>query len=71
MVKQARKLVKEKGILELPGPKKGKVLSEETKRCVVDFYFVMMSTADLCQAKRIVLALQEMFTSRKGCGFVT
>ena len=38
MVRQARKLVKEKGILELPGPKKGKGLSEEIKRCVADFY---------------------------------
>jgi hypothetical protein len=24
--------------LELPGPRKGKALSEETKRCVIDFY---------------------------------
>jgi hypothetical protein len=38
MVRQARKLVKERSILELPGPKKGEALSEETKRCVVDFY---------------------------------
>jgi hypothetical protein len=38
MVRQARKLAKEKGILELPEQKKGKVLSEETRRCVIDFY---------------------------------
>lgn len=38
MVRQARKLARENGILEIPEPKKGKVLSEETKRCVVDFY---------------------------------
>ena len=38
MVRQARKLVKERGILELPEPKKGKGLSEETKRCVANFY---------------------------------
>ena len=38
MVRQARKLAKEKGILELPEQKKGKVLSEETSRCVIDFY---------------------------------
>ena len=38
MVRQARKLVKEKGILELPEQKKGKVLLEETSRCVIDFY---------------------------------
>ena len=38
MVRQARKLAREKGILEMPESKKGKVLSEETKNCVVDFY---------------------------------
>jgi hypothetical protein len=38
MVRQARKLAKEQGILELPEQKKGKVLSEETSRCVIDFY---------------------------------
>ena len=37
MVRQERELVKEKGILELPGPKKGKGLSKETKRCVAEF----------------------------------
>ena len=38
MLRQARKLANEKGILELAEPKKGKVLSEETSRCVIDFY---------------------------------
>lgn len=37
MVRQARKLAKERGILELPGPKQGKVIFEETKGHVVDF----------------------------------
>ncbi|XP_049777645.1 uncharacterized protein LOC126175133 [Schistocerca cancellata] len=38
MVRQARKLKSEKGILETPGPKKGKTLSENTVRLVTDFY---------------------------------
>ena len=38
MVRQARKLAAEKGILEMPEPKKGKVLSKERKRYFVDFY---------------------------------
>ena len=45
MVRQARKLAREKGILEMPESKKGKVLSEETKNVSLTF-IVMMSTVD-------------------------
>jgi len=38
MVKQARKLKREKGILAIPDPKKGNTLSENTVKLVTDFY---------------------------------
>lgn len=38
LVRQARKLKKEKGILSIPDPRKGKLLSEETIKLVRDFY---------------------------------
>lgn len=37
MVRQARKLKREKGILAIPDPKKGKTLSENTIKLVTDF----------------------------------
>ena len=41
MVKQARKLKREKGILAIPDPKKGNTLSKNTVKLVTDFYQVM------------------------------
>ena len=38
MVKQARKLKREKGILAIPDPKKGNTLSKNTVKLVTDFY---------------------------------
>ena len=38
MIRAARKLTKEKGILELPAAKKGKTLSEEVTQSVLAFY---------------------------------
>ena len=70
MVRQARELVKQKGILELPEPKKGKGLSEE-KKDVLLISTAMMNTVGLCRVKRIVSALREMSTSRNAFCFVT
>ena len=38
MVKQARKLKREKGILAIPDPKKGNTLSENSVKLVTGFY---------------------------------
>ena len=38
MIRQVRALVTEKGILALPEPRKGKKLSEETIKKMIDFY---------------------------------
>ena len=79
MVRQARKLAAEKGILEMPEPKKGKVLSNKTKRCVVDFYcddeysrimagkkdFVSIARNTHMQKRLLLCDLKELYASFK------
>ena len=38
MVREARKLVNNKGVLEIPDPQKGKSLSSEIEESVLQFY---------------------------------
>jgi hypothetical protein len=79
MVRQARKLKQEKGILAIPDPKKGKTLSENTVKLVTDFYEndensrVLPGTKDrvsikknVYMQKRLILSnLRELYSSFK------
>lgn len=65
IVRQARKLKREKGILAIPDPKKGKTLSENTIKLVTDFYQNDESSRVLPGAKDKVSVKKNVYMQKR------
>ncbi|KAK2721504.1 hypothetical protein QYM36_003703 [Artemia franciscana] len=65
MVKQARKLKREKGILAIPDPKKGNTLSENTVKLVTDFYQCDENSKILPGAKDKVRIKKDIYRQKR------